>query len=249
MVELSEPVKYHDKWYTYPVQSSPDTTFAKIFPLDSPVYIIGIAGGSASGKTYFLRSLRRFFGEEAVCIISQDNYYHPAEKQTVDDKGFINFDLPEAIDVPAFLGDLHALKNGNEVMRQEYMFNQPGLTGGMLTLKPAPVIVIEGIFTFHFPAISDLLDLKVFLDSREDIKLRRRLERDVKERGVTEEISLYQWHNHVLPAYNSYLLPYRDKADIILTNNEGFGKGMVILADHIKAILSGNQDSSSNKKN
>jgi uridine kinase len=217
----------------------------KISRLDSPVYIIGITGSSASGKTFLLRSLRRFFGEGEVCIISQDNYYHPAEKQTVDEKGFINFDLPAAIDVAAFLADLQALKSGKEVTRQEYMFNQPGITGGILTLQPAPVIVIEGIFTFHFPEIFDLLDLKVFLDSLEEIKLRRRLERDVKERGVTEEISLYQWYNHVLPAYNSYLLPYRDKADIILTNNEGFGKGVVILADHVKATLSGHNDSSS----
>jgi uridine kinase len=225
--------------------ASSHLTFAKIFSLTSPVYIIGIAGGSASGKTYLLKALRNFFSEGELCIISQDNYYHPADRQALDEKGFINFDLPEAIDTAAFLNDLNELKNGNPVQRQEYMFNQPGLIGSMLTLQPAPAIVIEGIFTFHFPEIFDMLDLKIFLDSREEIKLRRRLERDVKERGVTEEISLYQWHNHVLPAYNNYLMPYRDKADIILTNNEGFGKGLEILAGHIKDILSIRTDFSS----
>jgi uridine kinase len=217
---------------------SPHTTFAKISSLDS-VYIIGIAGGSASGKTYLLHSLRRLFTPEQVCIISQDNYYHPVEKQTLDEKGFINFDLPEAIDTTEFAADLERLKSGLAVQRREYMFNQPGVVGKMLTLEPAPVIVIEGIFTFHFPEIFERLDLKVFLDCKDEIMLQRRLERDIKERAVTEEISLYQWHHHVIPAYNSYLRPYRDNADIILTNNKGFGKGLEIMADHIKAILSG----------
>ena len=204
---------------------------------NKPVYLIGIAGGSASGKTYLLRSLRDLFKEEEVCIISQDNYYHPAEKQQLDEKGYINFDLPEAIDADAFLDDVGKLKRGEIVERQEYMFNRPGVTGEMLTLQPAAVIVAEGIFTFHFREVFDLLHLKVFLDCREDIKLKRRLERDTKERGVPQEITLYQWHNHVCPGYDRYLLPYRDEADIILTNNEGFGKGLELLADHIQSVL------------
>jgi uridine kinase len=204
---------------------------------NSKPYIIGVAGGSASGKTYLLRSLREIFPQEEVCIISQDNYYHTAEKQQLDERGFINFDLPEAIDAAEFLEDLKKLRKGIAIQRQEYMFNQPGLVGELLTLKPAPVIVAEGIFTFHFREVFDVLDLKVFLDCREDIKLRRRLERDTRERGVPEETTLYQWHNHVCPGQERYLIPYRDEADVILTNNEGFGKGLELLADHIHAIL------------
>jgi uridine kinase len=202
-----------------------------------PVYLIGIAGGSASGKTHLLRSLRGIFGEEEVCIISQDNYYHAAEKQQLDERGCINFDLPDAIDANEFLEDIKKLQRGDVAERQEYMFNQPGMVGEILTLQPAPVIVAEGIFTFHFREIFNLLNLKIFLDCREDIKLRRRLERDTKERGVPQEITLYQWHNHVCPGYDRYLLPYRDEADIILNNNEGFGKGLELLADHVKAVL------------
>jgi uridine kinase len=212
--------------------------------IEKPIYLIGIAGGSASGKTYLLRSLRNIFKEEEVCIISQDNYYHPAEKQTLDERGFINFDLPGAIDAEAFLEDVKRLQQGQFVERQEYMFNQPGIIGEWITLKPAPVIVAEGIFTFHFREVFNLLNLKIFLDCRDDIKLQRRLERDARERGVPEEITLYQWHNHVCPAYDQYLLPYRDEADIILTNNEGFGKGLELLADHIQSVLSRQLDTS-----
>lgn len=204
---------------------------------DKPAYLIGIAGGSASGKTYLLKALRDIFKPEEVCILSQDNYYHPAEKQALDEKGFINFDLPGAVDAGAFLEDIMKLRSGQKVKRQEYTFNQPGLVGKLLTLQPAPVIVAEGIFTFHFREVFKWLDLKIFLDCRDDIKLQRRLERDSRERGVPEEITLYQWHNHVCPGYDQYLLPYRDEADIILTNNEGFAKGLEILSDHITAVL------------
>jgi len=200
-------------------------------------YLIGIAGGSASGKTYFLKLLRAFFTDDEVCIISQDNYYKPANQQLTDNQGMINFDLPEGVDDQQFLKDIENLSRNESFEMQEYMFNQPGVIGGMITIKPAPVIIVEGLFIFHFRAINKILDLKVFMDSKEDIKLARRLERDAKERGLTEEIILYQWHNHVIPAYNSYLLPYRDDADIIITNNATFDKGFEIMRDHIKALI------------
>jgi len=200
-------------------------------------YLIGIAGGSASGKTFFLKSLRSHFNEDEVCIISQDNYYKPAIYQVKDEKGVINFDLPNGVDHAKFMEDVRSLSQNKSIEIQEYMFNQPGVIGGMITLKPAPVIIVEGIFIFHFKDIREILDLKVFMDSKEDIKLARRLARDVKERGVNEEIILYQWHNHVIPAYNEYLLPYRDDADVIITNNESFDKGFEIMRDHIRAVI------------
>jgi uridine kinase len=202
-------------------------------------YLIGIAGGSASGKTYFLRSVRQHFTEEQVCIISQDNYYRPVVEQQKDDKGEINFDLPEGVNDDQFLEDIARLARGETVGRQEYMFNQQGVAGKMLTLKPAPVIITEGIFIFHFHEIREMLDLKIFLDSRDDIKLKRRVARDTSERGLTEEVILYQWHHHVIPAYNRFLLPYRDEADVIFTNNESFAKGFGLIRDHIERKLSG----------
>lgn len=198
-------------------------------------YIIGIAGGSASGKTYFLRSIRNHFKEEEVCIVSQDNYYKPVHEQAKDLRGMINFDLPEGIDDRRFLDDIVRLSLGQTVEMEEYTFNQAGVRGRQLRLIPAPVILVEGLFIFYFERISKLLNLKIYMDSRDDIKLSRRLDRDEAERGLDRETILYQWHHHVFPTYKRYLLPYRDEADIIVTNNYAFEKGLEVITDHISA--------------
>lgn len=204
---------------------------------DKKIYLIGIAGGSASGKTYFLNSIRKVFGEDQVCIISQDNYYKPADQQLRDQNGELNFDLPDAINSEEFIRDVERLAAGEIVSRREYTFNQEGVEGELITLKPAPVVVVEGLFILYVNAIKKLLDLKIFMDSRDDIKLYRRLERDARERGISMETILYQWHQHVYPAYKQYLLPYRDEADIIITNNYAFDKGLELIIDHIYALL------------
>jgi uridine kinase len=196
-------------------------------------YIIGIAGGSASGKTYFLRSIRNHFKEEEVCIISQDNYYRPVSEQSRDLKGHINFDLPEGVDDRRFLDDIVRLSLGQSIEMEEYTFNQPGIRGKQIKLQPAPIIIVEGLFIFYFERISKLLNLKIYMDSRDDIKLSRRLDRDEAERGLDRETILYQWHNHVFPTYKRYLLPFRDEADIIVTNNYAFEKGLEVITDHI----------------
>lgn len=200
-------------------------------------YLIGIAGGSASGKTYFLQSIRKVFPNNEVCIISQDDYYRPAAEQSVDENGEINFDLPESINTEAFIQDVATLSGGEVVSKQEYMFNQPGVVGKTIEFHPAPVIVVEGLFILHIEKIKKMLDLKVFMDSRDDIKLNRRLERDSRERGISREMILYQWHNHVYPSYKRFLLPYKDEADIIITNNYAFDKGLELIIDHIHSVL------------
>ena len=201
------------------------------------VYIVGIAGGSASGKTHFIKAIRKYFAKNEVCIISQDDYYRPADEQHIDEQGIINFDLPGAIDDKLFLADLIALSKGQSLVKQEYMFNQPGIVGKTFTLEPAPVIVIEGLFILYFEKLRKLFDLTIFIDSREDIKLSRRLERDVNERGLEREVILYQWHEHVYPAYRRYLLPYRDEADVIITNNFSYEKGLELIMDHLGSVL------------
>ena len=182
-------------------------------------YIIGIAGGSGAGKTFFLKSLRQHFDENTLCIISQDNYYRPANEQILDDNGQINFDRPEGIDDAAFLEDVALLSKNQTVSRQEYMFNQPGVVGQIIELKPAPVVIVEGLFIFHFTKIRKIFDLKIFINSEHQIRLERRLIRDNKERGLTEEVIRYQWENHVIPAENEFLLPYRGEVDMNIDNN------------------------------
>ena len=116
----------------------------------NPSFIIGITGGSGSGKTTLIRKLRKQFSKKELCIISQDDYYYPKEKQVMDNKGIHNFDLPGAIDKKAFLKDIQLLKKGKVLKRKEYTFNNENAKPKIITLHPAKIIVVEGLFIFHF---------------------------------------------------------------------------------------------------
>ena len=197
-------------------------------------FIVGITGGSASGKTYFLKSLLKAFAPGQLCLVSQDNYYKARELQATDEKGIHNFDTPDSIDALSFAKEIGYLRLGKVVERLEYTFNNPAVVPEMLVFKPAPVIVVEGIFAFHFPEVSSLLDLKVFIDADEHIKLRRRIVRDHEERGYDLEDVLYRYENHVAPAYKKYIQPYKSEADIVVPNNRGCDKAIELLVAFLK---------------
>jgi len=197
-------------------------------------YIVGITGGSASGKTFFLHSLLSRFTDTEICLISQDNYYRPLHEQIKDANGVVNFDLPESINFRLYAQHIADLRASRTVMMQEYTFNNPLLQPRMLTFQPSPIVVVEGIFVFHFPEIADLLDLKVFIDAKEHIKLKRRIVRDQEERNLTLEHVLYQYEMHVVPTYEKYIKPHKEDADIIITNNAHFTKGLDVLTAFLK---------------
>jgi len=182
-------------------------------------YVIGIAGSSGSGKTFFLKSFLNHFEKDQVTLISQDDYYIPANTKTQEENRLYNFDLPTAIDRNKFYADIKDLFDGKTVFKEEYTFNNPNITPKMLEIKPAPILIVEGLFIFHYSEINQLLDYRIFLDAEESVALRRRLERDLVERGYDRDDVMYKWTNHVVPSYNEYLLPYRDKVDEVLINN------------------------------
>ena len=196
--------------------------------------MIGITGGSASGKTLFIRKLMEAFSENEICLLSQDNYYHDRHLQPKDDRGFENFDLPESIDHQGFVKDVQSLHKGESVIKKEYTFNNPHATPKMLTFSPAPVIVIEGIFVFYFPEIRRQLDLKIFIDAEEHIKLRRRIKRDGQERGYEMEDVLYRYEHHVAPTFDRYIRPFKSEADIIIPNNHSFDKALAVIVSFLK---------------
>lgn len=197
-------------------------------------YVVGIAGGSASGKTIFLNKLAAKLPAGALCVVSQDNYYLPKDQQQCDENGQVNYDLPTSIDRDGFLRDVKALIAGEGITRTEYTFNNPKASPKLIHVESAPIIVVEGLFVFHYAEIRHLLDLRVYLDVREEIKLQRRIERDALERGYDEGTVRYQWEHHVLPSYKKFLKPYRDDSHVIITNNITFDKGLEVLADHLK---------------
>lgn len=192
-------------------------------------YIIGITGGSGSGKTSFLHRLKSFFKEEQICVLSSDNYYRPSEQQEVDAQGIANYDLPGSLYKEDFIRDVNRLIAGETVSRLEYTYNNPNVVAKTLTFHPAPIIILEGIFVFHFEEISNLIDLKVFLYTTESTALSRRIRRDKIERNYPLEDVLYRYEKHVLPTYRKYIEPIREEADIIVNNNQNFERGLEVL--------------------
>jgi len=199
--------------------------------------VIGITGGSGSGKTLFIKKLREHFSEHEVCLISQDDYYCPMEQQQKDDLGIINFDLPVSIDKDAFHDDIKALMKGKKVQRPEYTFNNEKVNPKLLTFAPAPVLLVEGLFVFHFKKIRKLLDLKIFLHAKENLKVIRRIKRDKIERNYPLDDVLYRYQHHVLPAFEKYIEPYIEKADIVVNNNENFEMGLEVVTGYLKHYL------------
>lgn len=196
-------------------------------------YLVGVAGGSGSGKTSLVRALRTSLPVDSVCVVSQDDYYHPKEMQAVDANGKVNFDLPTAVDLDGLTEDLQRLVSGRSIQKKEYTFNQEGREPGTIELRPAPVILVEGLFVLHHEPIRELFDLRVFIDASESAQLDRRLKRDAKERGYGSDEILYQWENHVLPAYRNYLLPYRHLCDLHVVNELGFERAVKVLCNHL----------------
>jgi uridine kinase len=200
-------------------------------------YLVGIVGGSASGKTSFLRDLLARLPSDQCAVVSQDNYYRSIHEQERDARGQPNFDLPTAIHREHFHADLQKLLRGETVARAEYTFNHRDKTGRTITIAPAAILIVEGLFVFHYEEIRALFDLRVFIDAREDLCKERRLQRDASERGYDAAHVEYQWEHHVRPAYRKFILPYRDEAHVIVANHGGFEKGLAVVADHLTAVL------------
>lgn len=200
-------------------------------------FIVGIAGGSGSGKTFFLNCFLQHFQKSEVSLLSQDDYYIPVGDLGPEENKLYNFDLPSTIDNQLFLNDIKTLISGETVYKKEYTFNNPAAKPKLLEIKPAPVLIVEGLFILHFKEIAELLDLKIFLDAEEEIALKRRLKRDLVERGYSEDDILYKWLNHVVPAYKEYLLPFKTDCHNIVSNNTQLAEDIISISKTISEEL------------
>jgi uridine kinase len=213
------------------------TKFHQVKPNQKP-FIIGITGGSASGKTLFLNQLLKSFSEEEICLISQDNYYRDRNDQEVDAHGYINFDEPKSLDLHQYATDVRTIHEGKPFQKLEYTFNNPDIVPKMMTFEPKPIIVVEGLFVLYYKEIADSLDLKIFIDAKRKLRLDRRIKRDGEERGYGElEEVMYRWNNHVEPSFQKYVKPYRKHADIVIPNNVHFEKGLEILVGYLRTKI------------
>ena len=203
----------------------------------SKPYLIGICGGSGSGKTTFLKQLRRDFDLHELAIVSQDDYYKPREQQLSDAKGVKNFDLPKSIRKKAMRRDIQHLMKGNRLETEEYTFNNEEMVPTLKVIEPAPIIVVEGLFVFHYTKIAELFDLKIFIHAKDPHKIARRIIRDKSERNYPVDDVLYRYQAHVLPAYERYIAPYKDDADIVINNNAHFEQAFEVVKGFIKNRL------------
>ncbi|MEN9442384.1 MAG: hypothetical protein RLZ33_2461 [Bacteroidota bacterium] len=181
--------------------------------------IIGICGGSGSGKTTLLKRISKELKHLEPSIFSMDNYYLPIHKQEKDANGEINFDLPSALDKNKLVQDLHDLMNGLPIEVKEYHFNAPPDKNTLITIQPSKLIIVEGLFLFHYEEVRELIDFSIFMEVDPSTQLDRRLYRDQETRGYSREAILYQWDNHVLPCFQNFLLPYEHDADFRFHND------------------------------
>lgn len=194
-------------------------------------YLIGIVGGSGSGKTSFLRDLLARLPEKQCAVVSQDNYYRPIHEQERDASGQPNFDLPTSIQLDHFCDDVTNLLRGETITKIEYTYNHRERQGRHITVEPAPIVILEGLFLFHFERIRAQFDLRVFIDAHVEICKQRRLKRDAAERGYSPEHVEYQWTQHVLPAYERFILPYREDAHVVVANHVNYDAGLDVVVE------------------
>lgn len=205
--------------------------------MNNKPFIIGIAGGSGSGKTFFLNSFLHHFKQDEVTLVSQDDYYFPAGEMTQEENKLYNFDLPRTIDHEQFLLDIKKLIKGEVIYKKEYNFNNPLAVTKILEINPAPIIIVEGLFILHFQEIAALLDHRIFVEAEDQVALQRRIKRDGMERGYPEEDVLYKWHNHVVPAYQEFLLPYKGTCDTLVVNNHDTPDDIIKITQEISEDL------------
>lgn len=195
--------------------------------------IVGICGGSGSGKTTLLKRLFNEFEHLNPSVFTMDNYYKPIEEQAKDQKGTYNFDLPTALDEELLVNDLRKLVAGHAIEVKEYHFNAPPDKNVWITIKPSKLIIVEGLFLFHYERVRELLDYTIFVKVDPVVQLDRRLYRDQETRGYSREAILYQWDNHVAPCYKNYLLPYEECANFQFRNDVNADSDFRLLAAEI----------------
>ena len=177
--------------------------------------IIGIAGGSGSGKTTVVKAITEQLKENVV-VIPQDSYYKDLGHLTEEEKRVHNFEHPDSIDFELLRGQLKELREGKEVEQPIYSYITCGRSQETLTVKPADVIIVEGILIFTDPKLRRLMDIKIFVDADDDDRLMRVMSRDIVERGKTVEWVIERYSNTVKPMYLQFIEPSKRYADIII---------------------------------
>ena len=189
------------------------------------ILVIGIAGGSGSGKTTLMKNLIEKFGDH-VTVLSHDNYYKRLDELTYEERCLVNYDEPGAFDTSLMVYQLDQLRHGQSIDCPVYDFTVHNRSNDTIRIEPQPVIIVEGILIFENQPLRELMDIRIYVDTDADIRLCRRIKRDVNKRGRSLESVLSQYQNTVKPMHEKYVEPSKKYADIVVP--EG-GKNVVAL--------------------
>ena len=202
------------------------------------VITIGIAGGTGSGKTTITRRLLQRF-PDSVSVVYHDNYYKAHNDMSYEERSKLNYDCPDAFDTELLLRDLAALRRGEEIRCPVYDYTVHNRSDKTVLVKPAPVVIVEGILIFEDKRICDLLDIKIFVDTDADVRILRRIVRDVRDRGRSLESVVDQYLTTVKPMHEMYVEPSKRNADIIVPEGGHNLVAMDMLIERINAHVNG----------
>ena len=202
------------------------------------VMVIGIAGGTGSGKTTITRRLMQRFGGD-VSVIYHDNYYKAHHNMPYEERAKLNYDQPDAFDTDQLIEAVRALRKGRSVVCPVYDYSIHDRSEKTVTVKPAKVVIVEGILIFENKELCSLMDIKVFVDADADVRILRRIVRDVRDRGRSLESVVNQYLSTVKPMHERYVEPSKRNADIIVPEGGHNRVALELLMERVRAHLEG----------
>ncbi|MDB2587092.1 uridine kinase [Flavobacteriaceae bacterium] len=200
--------------------------------------IIGVAGGTASGKTTFVNEVMSGLSTEDLGLIAQDAYYKDNSHLTFDQRCLLNYDHPEAIDFDLMVEQIKALKAGASIDQPVYDYKIHNRTKETLPIAPKAVFIIEGILVLHHKALRDLMDLKIFVDAPGDQRLMRRMKRDMAERGRDLDEVMQRYSQTLKPMHDAYIEPSKAHADIVVLSHQNNPQAVSLLQTYIESKMS-----------
>ena len=199
-------------------------------------FVIGVAGGSGSGKSTVSQQVLASFGADMVSVVMQDDYYRDQTDLSLEARRKQNYDHPQAFDWPLLVEHVRALRHGETIAMPVYDFTVSNRSDKTIPVKPAPVIVIEGLFALYDAQLRDMMSLKIFVDTAPDVRFIRRMQRDVAERGRSLESVVGQYMDTVRPMHKQFIEPTKRHADVILPHGAN-GPAVDVITTKVASVI------------
>lgn len=200
------------------------------------IIVIGIAGGTGSGKTTITRKIMQHFGGD-VSVVYHDNYYKAHHNMSYNERTNLNYDHPDAFDTDLLIEDLKKLRRGETIQCPVYDYTVHDRSNKTVTVKPAKVIVVEGILIFQSEELCKLMDIKIYVDTDADVRILRRIVRDVRDRGRSLESVVNQYLTTVKPMHEQFVEPSKRKADIIIPEGGHNQVALEMVLERVRAHI------------